>query len=402
MSSLMKSASALKVQPLRWLSMNAVFANFSNGLMYISMTWILLSNQNSIRSLAILMICFWGPTVILGPLCGLIADRYRRKPLMILSNFTRGIVLLFLAIVLTRNLAAWEVYSLAIMLSICGNLYGPAAFAYITEVAPKAELLHANTIMAMAYEIGNIVGMGSAGLLIALHSARIPMSLSGALFMVSTLCLLAIRENTPKAAPKKIHHGVWQELTSGLRYLANNETLRVLYATQLFLMINFFTAPILLAPFAKNLLHATPGEFGLIQAFLSVGVMLGGIMAPFLVEIGSLKKVVLTEVMLIAVLFLLFSTTMNVYFACIIYFLLGITLSAWTLIITKAQLNTDPNFLARSQAAFNSLAALVILGLYLLLNLGGDFIPIRILYVVEALFTVSAVYLLWRNQQVLV
>ncbi|MFT3741369.1 MAG: MFS transporter [Gammaproteobacteria bacterium] len=401
MSSVIKSWEAMQVKPLRWLAINAIFANFSNGLMYITMTWILLSQKNSISALAILMICFWAPTVFLGPLCGVIADRYSRRLLLIISNTTRGLVLLLVALFLHRDMVPMEVYGLAIALSLFGNLYGPASFAYILEIVPKPQMFNANAIMATAYEIGNIVGMGSAGLLIALHSARVPMALSGLLFMAATLCLLKIHRHHTTPPTPRVHRDVLKELYAGLTYLVDQKDLRILYTAQLLLMVNFLTAPILLAPFAKNLLHASPQEFGLLQICLSIGIVLGGLVSPFLVELWELKNIVLIKVCAITLLFILFSLTTHLVVANIIYFLLGLTLAAWTLIITKAQLHTDLNYLARSQAAFNSLAAVVILLIYLLLNLGGDHISLRALYGMEAIFSLGAFYLLWRYRTVL-
>lgn len=404
MSSIAKSLQAMALQPLRWFAANAIFANLSNGLTYITMTWILLNSKNSITALATLMICFWAPTVFLGPLCGVIADRYPKKWLLIFSNGLRGIMLLLIVIMVPRELDSTEIFAIALALSILGNFYGPASFAYIREIAPPNQMLHVNAIVAMAYEIGNIVGMGSAGLLVALHSSRGAIALSGLLFLIATSCLFLMKpdKNLGLAVKsKKLYGGLLANIHEGVNYLINQKNLRVLYTVQLLLMVNFLTAPILLAPFAKNLLHTSSSGFGMIQASLSAGVIIGGIVGPLLVEVWSLRQVVLAQTLGVTLLFLLFSFTHHLLMAQIIYFFLGICLASWTLIITKAQFYTDINFQARVQAGFNSLAAVCILSLYLLLNFAGDTIPLRLLYALEAVFTGTALHLLWRNRKIL-
>lgn len=396
-----KSLKIMSLQPLRWFAFNGIFANFSNGLTYIAMTWIILSEKNSISALAILMICFWGPTVFLGPLCGVIADHYPRKNILILSNASRGLFLLGLVII--EKITHRQIYITALFLSIMGNLYGPAAFAYIREIVPTDKMFQANTIVALSYEIGNVVGMGCAGLLMSLYPTRMVVFTSGVLFLISALCLTVIK--TTPAIPihqiQRIKHSIFKSMKEGLMYIFKVKNIRVLYTVQLFLMINFLTSPILLAPFAKNILQANTSQFGAIQACLSLGIITGGLISPWLLEIWQLRKIVILKTTAIMLLFLLFSITSNIFIAKIIHFCLGFSLVAWTLVITQAQLGTEINYQARAQSAFNSIAASIILLIYIVLHLGGDLISLRALYVSEALFAGIAAYLLWRNQDFL-
>lgn len=390
-------------QPLRWFAANGIFANFSNGLTYLTMAWILLNTHNSISSLAALMICFWAPTVLLGPLCGVIADRYSRRWILIISTTLRGLLLVGAPLLIHRELSSMEIYSMAVLLSILGNLYGPASYTYIREITPAKQMFHANAIVAMSYEIGNIVGMGSAGLLLALNSSRISIAISGVLFLLATVCLLLMKPEKieKQTLPVQIRENFWQSLRSGIRYLAGHKNLCVLYCVQLILMVIFLTTPIILAPFAKNILNATSSQFGMIQACLSAGVIIGGIVAPTLAEIWKFKTVILTKTTALVALLLMFALNSHICIAYIIAFLLGLTLASWTLIITKAQLHTHVEFLSRVQAAFNSLAAVFILLVYLLLNTAGDLAPLAWLYAAQALFLAGGVILLWKNRKIL-
>ncbi|HVV69444.1 MAG TPA: MFS transporter [Gammaproteobacteria bacterium] len=407
MSSITSSWKALSLQPLRWFGLNGIASNFGSGLNYITMTWILLSVNNSVSSLALLMMCFWGPTVFLGPICGVIADRYSRKGLLVMSNATRGVLLVLVALIITQHVLPWEIYATAILLSIFGNFYGPTAFAYIREIVPVRQMLHANAIVAISYELGNIAGMGCAGFLIAAFSSRIVLAISGLLFLLATWCLILIKplslytEEAPDIVKPRQRRGFWFGLRGGLRYLSRRKSLRVLYYAQLLIMINFFTAPILLAPYAKNILHATASEFGLIEICLSVGVILGGLTAPLLTELWNFKILVFTQLTALTILFVLFGFTSTLWAANVIYFLMGVTLAAWTLLITKAQLHTHINFQARVQSVFNSAAAVLILLVYILLDITGDLLPLSWLYGLEAMFTAIAVLLLWRHKEIL-
>ncbi len=89
----------------RWYFVSCLLATFGSGLSYVTLSWLILQADNSVAAVSILMLCFWVPTILLGPFLGVIADRYSRKWLMVGGNAIRGIVLIFLvAILVTMSL----------------------------------------------------------------------------------------------------------------------------------------------------------------------------------------------------------------------------------------------------------------------------------------------------------
>lgn len=401
MSSIFKNWQILKLPSFRWFAINCIFSTISNGLMYISMTWELLNTeQSSLGAVAFLMICFWAPTVIMGPYCGVITDRYSRKLLLIISCGARAALLLVIAGFIP-HLSPEVIYTTAILLSVFGNLYGPAAFTFIREIVSTPKLVHANAVTSMAYEFGNVAGMGSAGFIIALHSTRLTVALCGLLLLFSTLCLFRMQTVTDtNNTPEKKHSHFFRDFKEGLQYLWEHGQLRVLYTVQLLLMVNLLTAPILLAPFAKTILHASAAQFGLLEACLSIGVILGGLLSPWLIEIWSVEVVVLIQTSMISLVFLIFSFISHLLTANILYFLVGVNLGVWALITSRAQVLTDINYQGRVQSMFNSLTAIIILVVYLLLNLASEYVPLRSLYHLEVVISGLAVYLLWRHRAI--
>ena len=78
-----------------------------------------------------------------------------------------------------------------------------------------------------------------------------------------------------------------------MKYLFSNKQALVVYFAQLFFILIFMTAPVLLAPFAKNILHANAAEFGQIEATLTIGVVVGGIVITYLAEKIGFNKILL-------------------------------------------------------------------------------------------------------------
>ena len=97
------------------------------------------------------------------------------------------------------------------------------------------------------------------------------------------------------------------------------------------------TAPVLLAPFAKNILHATAVEFGQMEATLTVGTIVGGIVLVYLAEKIGFNKVVLGCTFVLAISLLGFSMVSTLSLGILAYLFIGFSLGCWALLMTKAQ-----------------------------------------------------------------
>lgn len=70
--------------------LSGVLATLGNGLIYITLSWQVYQNNNTVESLTILLSCIWLPSILFGPFFGACADRYNRKYLLVISNSVRG------------------------------------------------------------------------------------------------------------------------------------------------------------------------------------------------------------------------------------------------------------------------------------------------------------------------
>lgn len=341
--------------------------------------------------------------IILGPLCGVIADRYNKKVLLIIANISRAFLLISVAGIAGSGLTAEEAYLRAFLIGTFFALYNPAAFALLRQVVPKQQLLSANSLMDMAYEIGNVVGMSSAGLFLALLSAQSAIAFNGVLFLLAGLCLLRIKMPstiTTDEPPKPKRH-FWRDWHDGFNYLRERRSVTALYLAQLLMAVNFITSPVLLAPFAKNILHTNVMQFGFLEACISAGIVIGNLLAPIMVDLWRVKNVLFVETISLLVFYIWFSLNSSISLAYGLYFLIGIGLAAWPLAISKAQELTDMAYQGRVQATFNSVMSILVISIYLSLYWSGNAVPLRALYVLEATIALATVWLLWGQRKIL-
>ncbi|MFQ6275745.1 MFS transporter [Coxiella burnetii] len=393
----------LLAQPsFRWYVTSCLLATLGSGLSYVALSWLILEVDDSLAAVSVAMLCFWVPTVFLGPLLGVVADRYSRKWLIVGGNAIRGLVLILFGWYFHHSLSAHLIYLLMTLLGIGFAVYLPATIALIREIVISEDLLYANSTIDIAYEIGNVAGMGLAGAFIAWLSAPTTILMTGIIFIFSTLAVIRVQPHLQKTRKKKTSYRfIIDDFTAGLGYLRINPKLIVIYSVQLLVLVSFMTAGVLLAPFVKSILHATVAQFGKIDAALSVGVVIGGIFLPWVAERWGFTPTLLVLCLALGILFSWFGLNHSILGAEILYLFIGVCLAVWPLMVTKAQHLTEFRFQARLQSVFNSISGLIILLIYLLVDLGSHFISIQWLYAFEALLAFISLFLLWRYRGLL-
>ncbi|MCH9643812.1 MAG: MFS transporter [Gammaproteobacteria bacterium] len=386
-----------------WYTLSCFLATFGSGLSYIAIAWMIVQIDSSVSGLVILMACFWIPNVILGPFVGVIADRFERKWVLFFSNITRVIVLFVFAGIYGNHYTCSALDGLALLLGVFFSVYAPAAMAFIREIIPEDELLYANASVDIAYEVGNVAGMGAAGLVIAATSYMDTLYINGSLLLLSALILLLIKQRWLhfKSETRIAKLRVVQDMKEGLSYIYSNKKILIIYTLQLLVMCQYMTAPILLVPFAKNILHTDVISFGHIETALSVAVVFGGFSVPWLADrIGVMKTVLLLTVLSTAA-FLWFGFNRNLFIAEMLYFVIGLGFAIWPVILTIGQDITDLNYQGRVQACFNSVSGLIILLTYVLVSLTSHLALLKHLYFIEVALCLLTVAVAWVYRSIL-
>ena len=383
----LKNRCVLFIQPafLRYF-LSCTLAALGFGVGYIATTWLLLELDNSLSAVIWGNLAYWVPNALCSPLAGVIVDRVDRKKLIgygdilcALSYAALGVILFFVP-----KISVYWVYLIWIIIGILQGFYVPALMAFIREVVSKDDLLYANANADLGYQIGWIAGAGLAGFFVHLLGFYLSFFLVGFILIFSGLTILSVKRDWKKKINKYQNIGVLAKVNmdfkSGMKYLYSNKQAQVVYFTQLFIYLIWMTVPVLLAPFAKNILHATSSEFGQIEATLTMGMVFGGILITYFAQKLGFKIIIAVSAFLLGVGLLLFSMVNTLLFALILYLLVGFSLGCWSLIMTKAQEVTDLDYQGRVQSVFNFLSSFGIVLLYLFINLLGDIINIRHIY----------------------
>ncbi len=118
-----------------------LFAAIGNGLGYIAMSWIVITYHSNVTAMAILMACFWGPNVLLGPFMGVLADRLPRKWLIVTSNTIRAVLYIGFSLYLKNHYDVRTVYLLMLFTGIAFSIFYSSAFGFMRELVHEKDLM---------------------------------------------------------------------------------------------------------------------------------------------------------------------------------------------------------------------------------------------------------------------
>ena len=373
-----------------------VMSLLGDGALWLAMgIWIkVLTGSSSAAGLSFFALALGS---LCGPLGGMLADKVRRRPLLIATNLaTAGLVLLLL-LVRDRD-QVWLIYAVMFGYGVSGSILGPAQTALVQAIVPAELLGEANSVLQTAQQgLRLVTPLAGAGLFAVFGPAPVIIG-DAATFLVAVATLVAIRLRERRPAPSGQR---WlAELTAGARHIAGTIVLRQLTITAAVVVTAYGLSETVIFAVVSQGLHRPTTFLGILVAAQGAGAIAAGLAAAPLM--GRLTEGLLAGLGMIlaaAGFLLLIPSQLPAVLAGSV--LLGGSIS-WIIvgIMTLFQRRTPPELMGRTDAAFTiaytvpqTMAIALGAGLIALLNY-------RILLLaIAGLMALAAGYLCTRREQ---
>ena len=142
---------------------------------------------------------------LLQPLIGLMADRFNRKRLMILSNLVQSVLALCFLLVNDSNDIVWMIGLSGVMMILHG-VYMTAERAALPNVVSKEDLATANALDAASWSTALCIGAMLGGVVVSIAGADAAFIIDSITFLVGTLFLITL--NLPQTIDESMK-GPW-------------------------------------------------------------------------------------------------------------------------------------------------------------------------------------------------
>jgi MFS family permease len=339
----------------------------------------------------------FGCGALLSPVGGMIADRFRRKPLLIVVNLIAAGPVLLLTQVHDSG-QAWMVYLVMFALGAIGAVQAAAETALLPRLVPAGALGHANGLRQTLTELIRLFAPVLGAGLFTLVGGAVIAEIDAATFVIAAAGLIAVRVSEP---PPGARRASWKaEMSIGVRFLASDTMLRqITIALGCVILVFGFTDSINFSVVTAGLRHSA-SFIGVLLAVQGVTGIIGAITAgPILKRFTERHLVVIGLVAATGTPLLLALPNLA---AVLAGFAIGGLALPWVLVsaTTALQRRSPEQILGRVSGAFN-----LVLTIPQLVSIGvGAALITRVGYrelliIVAAVMALSSAYLGTRRDE---
>ena len=209
-------------RPFRQLWLGQVVSQLGDWFNTIALYTIILNLTGSGRDVGLLLVARFVPSFVFGPLSGVLADRFSRRSIMIVSDLLRAVVVLGFLFV-RRADQLWIIYLLTVLQLALSTFFEPAKTAAIPSLVSDRELVAANAISSVTWSVMLTLGAAIGGLLTGLFGTDVAFVLDALTFLLSAALIASVRvPKRPKRPKSKLTIGKALGITEtieGVKYV---------------------------------------------------------------------------------------------------------------------------------------------------------------------------------------
>ena len=188
----------------------------------IALYTIILNLTGSGRDVGLLLVARFVPSFLCGPVSGVVADRFSRRTIMIVSDVLRAVVVLGFLVV-RRADQLWIIYVLTVLQLALSTFFEPAKTAAIPSIVTDRELVTANAISSVTWSIMLTLGAAIGGVITGWFGTNAAFILDALSYVLSAALIFSVKlPKRPKRERQKLTLGRALGITEtveGVRYV---------------------------------------------------------------------------------------------------------------------------------------------------------------------------------------
>ena len=311
------------------------------------------------------------PYLFFSPLGGVFADRFNKKILLVVLEFSNAILVTGLMILLSlKENPIVSIGVILMLLSVVSAFYLPTVQSSVPLITNKDSLEKSNGIIGSIGALTNIIAPAIGGVCYSLLGINSLLIYAAIIFSIAAIIELFISIPYKKMVTnKKIIHSLVDDFREGFNYLINkNKSIFNLSISAALINLTLSSFVIVGTPIIlRTVMHSTNTMYSIGMVILECGTLLGAIWASKLSKVLKInqfyKGIFLTAVFLIlgGLSTLPFVNQHNYYIFAIIYLffnasIMAVATAITVIAISYIQRNTPENLLGKTMAMIMALA----------------------------------------------
>ncbi|MDQ3043683.1 MAG: MFS transporter [Chloroflexota bacterium] len=242
--------------------------------------------QQANTAISLVILAFSLPSVLFGPIAGVMADRSNRRTLMASVNGLRAAAVLSFLLIrpgwhVETILAAY--YLITFLFGIAGQFFAPAQGASIPSLVPRHQLLSANALFNLTFTAAQLLGFATLGpVLVKLIGIDWLFASTVVVFLGCTGLVLSLPKMEPpprQVSPEDLHPmaRLWTDIKAGLVFILQDPFLMKAIAYLTVAAATFLMVAALGPEFITGVIGLPKEDISYIVAPAGLGV-LGGVL----------------------------------------------------------------------------------------------------------------------------
>ena len=274
------------------------------------------------------------PIFLLGPVGGIIADRFNRQRTVIATQAASMVLALALAVLtLTGTIRVWEIMILASLLGVVNAVDIPARQSFLIEMVGRDDLLNAIGLNSSIFNGARVVGPAIAGLVVAGIGEGWCFFVNGVSY-IAVIAGLTMMRITHQTALQQ-HGSPMENLVEGLRFARQTAPVRSLLLLIGLISIGATPYTILMPIFAGRILHGDARVLGILMGATGVGALIGALTIASKKTVQGLGRFVWTSSIGLGASLVLFAISKRMWLSIPPLVLVG-----FSILITAGATNT--------------------------------------------------------------
>lgn len=213
------------------------------------------------------------PYVLFGSLGGVVADRYDRRRVMIISDIARGALMLMLAASVVAGAPVAIAIALAFLSTAAGTPFFPAVAALTPSVVDEKSLGPANALITVVDSVSFAVGPALGGLVLAVAASPAVAFVVNALTFAVSAAFLSRLSSPPRVRQEEPAEGVplRRQLAEGVGAITSSASIMLLIGLTMGATFIYGQEEVLYPLVSRNLLDTGAEGVGYLYAAIGVG-----------------------------------------------------------------------------------------------------------------------------------
>ncbi len=242
--------------------------------------WLILELTHSPLMLGVLLMVQFLPNLLLQPFGGLVADRWPKRRVLVLTQSCFALTAAVLGITEGLHLVrVWEVFLVVGIFGLINVVDGPTRQAFVPEMVGSRRLPNAVALNSMVFNGARVIGPAIGGILIATVGTALCFDLNAISYLavIVGLWLMHPSELHSNLRPAGARAGALAQVREGIGHVRRTPEVALVIVLMAIVGTFSFNLTVLITGLARTGLHAGAGGFGLLSAALGAGALAGAL-----------------------------------------------------------------------------------------------------------------------------